>query len=100
MQGILLRLLLLSLFGHLSGGAYIRLDRYHEPEGSPLVTDSKLLSSKTSHHFKIRTITAGVNLKNTSDLSEIESTIGFLQRIFFFMQKTAYEIQTLRIATQ
>ena len=54
----------------------------------------------THHRFKIRTVTAGVNLKNTSDLATIESAIGFLQRAKKKFEDTGYEIQTLRIATQ
>jgi len=100
MQDILLRLLLLTLFAHLSGGGYIRLDRYHEAEARHFVTDSKSFSSKTSHRFKIRTITAGINLKNTSDLSTVESAISFLQRARKKLEDGGYEIQTLRIATQ
>lgn len=100
MQGILLRLLLLTLFAHLFGGGYIRLERFHEPEGSHLVTDSKPLGSKIPHRFKIRTITAGVSLKSTSDLAAVESAIDFLKRTRKKFEAAGYEIQTLRMATQ
>src|SRR5215831_5125953 len=53
-----------------------------------------------SHRFKIRTITAGVNLKNTSDETTIQSAIGFLRRAKRIFEDAGYEIQTLRIATQ
>jgi uncharacterized protein (UPF0210 family) len=53
-----------------------------------------------AHHFKIRTITAGVNLKNTRDLTQIETAIGFLQRAKKRFEDAGYEVQTLRITTQ
>lgn len=53
-----------------------------------------------AHQFRIRTITAGVNLDNTSDLKTIESAIDFLQRTRKKYEDQGYEIQTLRIATQ
>src|SRR5260370_21603333 len=52
------------------------------------------------HRFRIRTVTAGVNLKNTSDLATVESAIEFLQRAGKKLEDEGYEIQTLRIATQ
>src|SRR5438128_7640245 len=58
-----------------------------------------MLSDK-SHRFKIRTITAGVNLKSTNDLAAIESSTEFLQRARKKFEDEGYEIQTLRIATQ
>jgi uncharacterized protein (UPF0210 family) len=53
-----------------------------------------------AHKFRIRTITAGVNLSSTSDLKTIESAIDFLQRTRKKYEDEGYEIQTLRIATQ
>jgi hypothetical protein len=58
------------------------------------------IKSKGSYHFRIRTITAGVNLKNTSDLAAVESAIAFLQTARRKFEGAGYEIQTLRIATQ
>ena len=52
------------------------------------------------HRFRIRTITAGVNLDSTSDLKTIESAIDFLERTRKKYEDQGYEIQTLRIATQ
>ena len=52
------------------------------------------------HKFRIRTITAGVNLESTSDLKTIESAIEFLQRARKKFEDAGYEIQTVRIATQ
>jgi len=57
-------------------------------------------TSSKSHRFKIRTITAGVNLKSTSDLATVESAMGFLRRAKRQFEEAGYEIQTLRIATQ
>jgi uncharacterized protein (UPF0210 family) len=53
-----------------------------------------------AHRFRIRTITAGVNLESTSDLKTIESAIEFLQRTRKKFEDAGYEIQTVRIATQ
>src|SRR5436190_12151424 len=53
-----------------------------------------------THRFRIRTITAGVNLDSTSDLKTIESAIEFLQHARKKFEDEGYEIQTVRIATQ
>ncbi len=53
-----------------------------------------------SHRFRIRTITAGVNLKNTRDLATIDSAIKFLKGASQKFVAAGYEVQTLRIATQ
>jgi hypothetical protein len=53
-----------------------------------------------SHRFRIRTITAGVNLQSTGDMKSIESAIEFLQRARKSFEAQGYEIQTVRIATQ
>lgn len=50
--------------------------------------------------FRIRTITAGVNLKNTSDTGAIKSAVTFLQNAKRVFEDAGYEVQTLRIATQ
>jgi len=50
--------------------------------------------------FRIRTITAGVNLKSVSDLGTIESAMAFLERAKKEFETAGYEVQTLRIATQ
>jgi uncharacterized protein (UPF0210 family) len=54
----------------------------------------------TSRRFRIRTITAGVNLDSTNDLKTIESAIDFLQKARKKFEDEGYEIQTVRIATQ
>jgi len=50
--------------------------------------------------FRIRTITAGVNLRSVSDLGTIESAMAFLERAKKEFETAGYEVQTLRIATQ
>src|SRR6476660_9816437 len=62
------------------------------------VTQTKPAAAK--HKFRIRTITAGVNLESTSDLKTIESAIEFLQHARKKFEDAGYEIQTVRIATQ
>src|SRR5438105_10679804 len=92
MRSILLKIFLLALFAPLVIGADAKLVR------SPDV--SKRIVADKSHRFRIRTITAGVNLRNTSDLATVESAIGFLERAKKKFELEGYEIQTLRIATQ
>src|SRR6266480_4919975 len=97
---ILLRILLLALFAPLGAGAYVRPAQYQESASSrPAFVSSRIVAAK-SHRFRIRTVTAGVNLKNTSDLATVESAMGFLQRARKKLEAEGYEIQTLRIATQ
>jgi uncharacterized protein len=57
-------------------------------------------SAVKTQRFRIRTITAGVNLKSTSDVAALESAITFLQAAKKKFEAAGYEIQTLRIATQ
>ncbi len=94
------RLLLLALCASFVRGACPRTDQYSgwAISDSPLV--SRIILFDKSHRFKIRTITAGLNLKNTSDLVTIEAAIEFLQRAKKKFEDEGYEIQTLRIATQ
>jgi uncharacterized protein (UPF0210 family) len=98
MYRTLIKLCALVLLAPLVGSAYIGLDRSRRAQSTPSNTFSKI--SAKSHRFKIRTITAGVTLKNTSDLVTVESAIGFLQRAKKKFEDDGYEIQTLRIATQ
>src|SRR5437763_4485646 len=58
------------------------------------------LTVAPSHRFRIRTITAGVNLGSTTDLHTIQSAIEFLQRARQKFEEQGYEVQTVRIATQ
>src|SRR5437868_11124363 len=92
MRSILLKIFLLALFAPLVIGVHAKL--VSSPDVSPRFVADK------SHRFKIRTITAGVNLKSTTDLATIESSIKFLQRGKKKFEDDGYEIQTLRIATQ
>src|SRR5881296_640054 len=73
------RFLLLALCASVVRGAYPGIDQSSGSitNNSPLV--SRIILADKSHRFKIRTITAGVNLKNTSDLATVESAIQFLQ---------------------
>jgi uncharacterized protein (UPF0210 family) len=100
MHRLLLKIFSLALFVPLGGGTHIGLTHYQTSGSSntPAVSESTIADK--SHRFKIRTITAGVNLKNTPDLETVESAIGFLQTAKKKFEDEGYEIQTLRIATQ
>src|SRR5437870_8607214 len=97
---MMFRFLLLTLCASVVRGGYARIDQYpgRTTSDSPLV--SRIILSDKSHRFRIRTITAGVSLKNTNDLAAIESAIQFLQSARKKFENEGYEIQTLRIATQ
>ncbi len=56
--------------------------------------------AQSRYRFKIRTITAGVNLRSTGDAATLRSAIEFLERAKKKFEAAGYEIQTLRIATQ
>src|SRR5260370_25560599 len=100
MRRTLLKILSLALFVLLGSGAYVSTDQSQKSASSSPALFAKRIVGAKSHRFKIRTVTAGVNLKNTSDLAAIESAIGFLQRARKKLVDEGYEIQTLRIATQ
>ena len=97
MHRLLLKIFSVALVASLGIGANAKLEKY-KSVSSPDV--SKRIVADKSHRFRIRTITAGVNLKNTSDLATVESAIGFLQKAKKKFEDEGYEIQTLRIATQ
>src|SRR2546430_1832243 len=99
-QRTMLRFLLLAVCASFVRGAYPGIDQCQGSATtiSPLV--SRIIPADKSHRFKIRTITAGVNLKSASDLGTVESAIDFLQRAKKKFEDEGYEIQTLRIATQ
>ena len=99
MHLILNRLFTVSLFALLGSSAYLGLNQSQRPASLSVPVSEGLVTAK-SHRFKIRTITAGVNLKNTSDLVTLEAALGFLQRAKKKFEDEGYEIQTLRIATQ
>ena len=50
--------------------------------------------------FRIRTITAGVTLKNLDDISSIHEAISFLKKSEKVFVEKGYEVQTVRISTQ
>src|SRR2546428_1384605 len=89
-KSFLLALFVSSVCAYLAGSA--------QPKSSS--TTAAPNTTAPSHRFRIRTITAGVNLRNTSDLATVESAIVFLQRAKKKFEDEGYEIQTLRIATQ
>jgi uncharacterized protein (UPF0210 family) len=100
MYRILIKLFALALLASLGSGAHIRLSQSGKAESTGLPIVSERNVPARSHRFKIRTVTAGVNLKNTADLITVESAIGFLQSAKKKFEDEGYEIQTLRIATQ
>src|SRR5712691_5986748 len=100
MYRILIKLFALALLAALGSSAYLGLSQSGNFESTSFPIVSEKFFHARSHRFKIRTITAGVNLKNTSDLITVESAIGFLQRVKKKFEDEGYEIQTLRIATQ
>jgi uncharacterized protein (UPF0210 family) len=53
-----------------------------------------------ANNFRIRTITAALQLQNTGKLKQAEEAVAFLQRARAAFQAEGYEVQTLRIATQ
>src|SRR6478736_8914222 len=94
MRRLLTSALLLTLLASSSASAGAR----STGANGNTVTQTKPAAAK--HKFRIRTITAGVNLDSTSDLKTIESAIDFLQKARKRFEDEGYEIQTVRIATQ
>jgi uncharacterized protein (UPF0210 family) len=54
---------------------------------------------KGNFNFRIRTITAGVTLKNLADTAPIHRAISFLKQAQKEFADAGYEVQTLRIST-
>jgi uncharacterized protein (UPF0210 family) len=50
--------------------------------------------------FRIRTLTAGISLRDAGDLRPVDDAIAFLQRAKKRFEGEGYEVQTTRIATQ
>src|SRR2546430_1224258 len=50
--------------------------------------------------FRIRTITAGITLRNPADMEGPGAALAFLKRAKRTVSDAGYEVQTLRIATQ
>lgn len=99
MHRILIKIFSLALLVLPGTGAYTTPDRSQASASGPALVSKRIAAAK-SHRFKIRTVTAGVNLKSTSDLATVESAIAFLQRARKKLEEEGYQIQTLRIATQ
>src|SRR5256885_3424183 len=95
-----LKIVSAALFAALAAGVNVKLDKHRASESVSASDVSRRIVAPKSHRFRIRTITAGVNLRNTSDLATVESAIVFLQRAKKKFEAEGYEIQTLRIATQ
>ncbi len=93
------KLFAILLFASLGSSVYIKVERSRTSVNT-FASVSENIRPPKSHRFKIRTITSGINLKNTSDLATVESAIGFLQRARKKFEDEGYEIQTVRIATQ
>jgi uncharacterized protein (UPF0210 family) len=53
----------------------------------------------SARSLRIRTITAGVGLRDLADLTRIETAIGLLERAKKVFEADDYEVQTLRVAT-
>src|SRR5689334_11937129 len=58
---------------------------------------SPLAAGPADRRFKIRTITAGINLKNVRDSSSIQSAVAFLERAKTKFESAGYQVQTIRI---
>lgn len=50
--------------------------------------------------FRIRTITAGMNLRGAADVQGLEPTLRFLKQAKRMATDAGYEVQTIRVATQ
>ncbi len=50
--------------------------------------------------FRIRTITAGMNLRGPTDVQGLEPTLRFLKQAKRMATDAGYEVQTIRVATQ
>ena len=95
MPRLLITTLLLSLLASSIIGASERT--FSNIKSRPSSQSRKAVPSR---RFRIRTITAGVNLQSTTDLKTIQSAIEFLQSARKKYEDQGYEIQTVRIATQ
>ena len=58
------------------------------------------VQNRPKFSFRVRTITAGVNLKNTNDTATLQSAIDIVMRAKQKFEAAGYEVQTVRIATQ
>ena len=65
-----------------------------------LISSANVFCQADKPNFRIRTITAGVNLTNLSDTTSIINAINFLVKTRDEYIKAGYEVQTIRISTQ
>jgi len=59
-----------------------------------------LCSQKTTYHFRVRTVTAGITLNSLSDTTTFNAAIEFLKKAKQEYIDKGYEVQTIRISTQ
>src|SRR6185369_4004003 len=64
------------------------------------LNSSKSNQPKPKFSFRVRTITAGVNLKSTKDTATLQSAMDILSRAKQKFEAAGYEVQTVRIITQ
>lgn len=57
-------------------------------------------AAAAGRRFRVRTLTAGVTVRDATDLRPIDDAIAFLDRARKRFEGEGYEVQTLRIATQ
>lgn len=65
-----------------------------------LMAHNAAFAADLNNPFRIRTITAGVQLSSAADLKELERAHEFLLQARDRYRSLGYEVQTLRIATQ
>lgn len=68
--------------------------------GFALPIATRLGAEAAPPSFRIRTITAGLQLQNTANLDQARAAVAFLQRAREVFESAGYEVQTLRLATQ
>lgn len=61
---------------------------------------ARLAAADVSRNFRIRTITAGVQIENISQLEQAETAVTFLKHARGVFENAGYEVQTVRMATQ
>jgi uncharacterized protein (UPF0210 family) len=57
-------------------------------------------SQKTTHQFRVRTVTAGITLNSLADTITFNTAIEFLKKAKQVYIDKGYEVQTVRISTQ
>ncbi len=65
-----------------------------------LILSVSTVSAQGKFDFRIRTITAGVTLKDLTDTTSIIKAIDFLEKSRQVFIEQGYEVQTIRISTQ